>query len=164
MANCIENVLSQFPEADRKALSDIFDGMTRDAKEGFLDAAGNPDAEFMKKAQARIENHKRGVMIAKIKTLQNVAKEAKNHAFIQQEAFGGKVSEGIQALYTGTHRNIEGAREGISQIARANENKLLRQFEKGLEDTKLKGIDRRQNHQGKVRAREWPHGRDYQRR
>lgn len=127
MANCIDNVLKKFPEADRKSISDIFDSMTQDAKEGFLDAAGNPDAAFMEKAQKRIDAYKRGVMKAEIKALQNITKSAKNDAFAKNPAFSS-VAEGRQAKLTGTPKNVEGGNRSVAQDIVARANKLTASF------------------------------------
>lgn len=147
MANCIDNVLSLFHEADRKAISEVFDGMKKDAQDGFLDAAGNPDAAFMKKAQERIDAYNRGAQIAEIKALQNIAKSAKNDGFVKNDEFeDSKIhgtsakAEGVQAIFDGTNKNVDGARNSIWHRSVAMRNQLIRGFISALEDSKMPGL------------------------
>jgi hypothetical protein len=141
MATCLDSVFAKFPKADRKDLEAIYDAMSRERKAGFLDAAGNPDAEFMKKAQGMIEAYQRGVMKAKIKVLQNAVKDAKRQGFYKADPFKGNKAEAIQAKLTGTFKQVEGGRRSVDYDIKGREQKLLSGFLSDLHESGLKGLE-----------------------
>lgn len=127
MADCIESVLKEFPEADRKDLSSLYDSMNRVRKEAFLNASMNPNKEFREKAQKMLEGYRRAVKIHEVKTLQNIAKTKELRQFMANPSFRN-AAEALRARLGGTFKNVELGRYSADYTMKATDAELRELF------------------------------------
>lgn len=134
MATCIENVIEAFPEADRKDISALYDAMSRERKDAFLNAGGNPNKEFRARVEKMLGDYRRAVMITEIKTLQNIAKSRDLTDFVANPMFKDK-AEGLRAKMAGTFKAVKNGRLSVDYDMHANTGILSELFISEIEKT-----------------------------
>lgn len=148
MANCVDAVFEKFfkegmSKEDAKELradiQGLYDSMSKERAAGFRSGAKNPDAEFIKKAEAALENYQKGVRKLELKRLQNVVKNQKNIEFTRQKEFSGDY-EGARARLTGTSKNIVGGTLSADAVNAGRVARLFASVTKGLRDTGIPGV------------------------
>lgn len=132
MANCIDNVLGLFPDADKKDLASLFDSMSKIRKESFMNASANPTKEFREKVQAMLTSYRRAVDIHEIKTLQNIAKTREVRAFMANPTFKNG-AEALRAKLAGTFKAVKDGRFSVDYMMKGHDAELRELFIRELD-------------------------------